>query len=105
YNHDGIVDAADYVMWRDSPTSYGGDPDGYINWHANFGQMSGIGAAIDSASNNAVPEPTCLTLLALFLSAILTLRILDRSLINWTRGQTGSPSSRQRARLSRKLFQ
>ncbi len=29
YNHDSKVDAADYVLWRSDPASFGGDPDGY----------------------------------------------------------------------------
>lgn len=50
YNEDGIVNAADYTVWRD-----GGSPDdsqaGYDLWKANFGNSgSGSGSA-------AVPEP------------------------------------------------
>jgi hypothetical protein len=50
YNGDGIVNAADYTVWRD-----GGSPDdsqaGYDLWKANFGTSgSGSGSA-------AVPEP------------------------------------------------
>jgi hypothetical protein len=56
YNGDGFVDAADYVLWRKDPASYGGDPDGYNAWRANFGQMSpGSGTSLTSLS---VPEPS-----------------------------------------------
>ena len=38
YNQNGKVDAADYVLWRKSPDTYGGNPAGYNTWCANFGQ-------------------------------------------------------------------
>jgi len=37
YNGDGNVGAADYVLWRKDPASFGGDPDGYNTWTAGFG--------------------------------------------------------------------
>jgi hypothetical protein len=37
YNGNGTVDAADYVLWRKDPASFGGDPGGYDTWRANFG--------------------------------------------------------------------
>lgn len=37
YNHNNLVDASDYVLWRKDSTAYGGDPDGYNTWRANFG--------------------------------------------------------------------
>lgn len=73
YNGDGIVDAADYVGWRDtlgSTTTLAADGNGnneidagdYDVWRANFGRTAGSGA---SESNSAVPEPTsALALLA-----------------------------------------
>jgi hypothetical protein len=58
YNGDHVVDAADYVVWRQSPTTVGGgDPAGYNAWRAAFGNTSGAGSSLGSA---AVPEPiTC----------------------------------------------
>jgi hypothetical protein len=50
YNSDGIVDAADYTVWRDNlgkPTALPNDttagvgPDDYTRWKANFGQSGG----------------------------------------------------------------
>jgi mannan endo-1,4-beta-mannosidase len=65
YNHDGIVDAADYTMWRDSigqTVTKGNGADGngnglvdsgdYDVWRLYFGQSSG-----GSAASAAVPEP------------------------------------------------
>jgi uncharacterized membrane protein len=44
FNHDGTVDAADYVVWRKNP---GGiyTQDDYVDWRANFGATFGSGAA------------------------------------------------------------
>jgi formylglycine-generating enzyme required for sulfatase activity len=60
FNHDGTVDAADYVVWRKgigiAPT-----PENYNLWRANFGRTVGDG----SASHATVPEPTAAFLLAL----------------------------------------
>jgi concanavalin A-like lectin/glucanase superfamily protein len=70
YNNDGTVDAADYVIWRESvgtPSSLPNDPFGgtvgdnqYNQWRANFGKTAGSGAGLDVA---AVPEPASLGLL------------------------------------------
>lgn len=51
YNGNGIVDAGDYVLWRKSPNSYGGDPGGYNAWRAQFGS-SGSGALALSIGNS-----------------------------------------------------
>jgi hypothetical protein len=66
YNHNGGVDAADYVLWRKSPSTYGGNPAGYTTWRAHFGQPAGSGAG--AIANAAVPEPSTLMLL-LFVAA------------------------------------
>lgn len=64
YNNDGLVNAADYTVWRDTlnQTGFGlaadGDADGVIGasdyqvWKTAYGSSNAIGAAI------AVPEPT-----------------------------------------------
>jgi hypothetical protein len=57
YNHDGVVDASDYVVWRNDPASNGG-ADGYNAWEAHFGMTTGSGAALLSGeASTAVPEP------------------------------------------------
>lgn len=54
FNHDGVVDAADYVVWREGlGTSY--TPADYDIWRANFGQTSAGGAGVSGVA--AVPEP------------------------------------------------
>jgi len=59
YNNNGIVDAADYTVWRD-----GNSPDssqaGYDFWKQRFGNTSGSSSGQGS---QAIPEPTSLVLL------------------------------------------
>jgi len=57
YNFDGVVDGADYVVWRKGP--------GYLSshydlWRTNFGAPSGTGAG--TVSGASVPEPAAATL-------------------------------------------
>jgi hypothetical protein len=72
YNGDGVVDAADYTVWRDTTGSTGpglaADGNGdmtvdaadYAIWRANFGTSQ---AASSSLAAAAVPEPTAAWLL------------------------------------------
>ena len=75
YNDDGIVDAADYTVWRDRiggpvPPGYGGDADGnglidyrdYLLWKDAYG-----GVVTTASSNTRVPEPTTLLLVLMTL--------------------------------------
>jgi fibronectin-binding autotransporter adhesin len=61
YNGNGVVDAADYVVWRKGlGTTY--TQSDYDAWRAHFGQTaSGAGAT----TNTAVPEPATFALLAI----------------------------------------
>lgn len=68
YNGNGVVDAADYTIWRDSqgnsganlPADGNGDmmvnSDDYDFWKARFGNSSGSGSA------TAIPEPAAVLL-------------------------------------------
>src|SRR5262249_15000289 len=72
YNANGVVDAADYVVWRKTlgQTAAGlpadGDNSGTIDagdfdvWKAHFGNTAGTGTAIDAA---VIPEPVSTMLL------------------------------------------
>jgi hypothetical protein len=65
FNHDGNIDATDYVVWRKGlGTNY--TQDDYNLWRSNFGKSgaSGLGAS----ANTAVPEPG--TGLMLFLGVL-----------------------------------
>jgi hypothetical protein len=55
FNANGIVDGADYVIWR----KVNGTPAGYQLWHNNYGSSSGAGANL----NSTVPEPASVVLL------------------------------------------
>jgi predicted esterase len=68
YNQDGVIDAADYVVWRKND----GTTAGYNSWRNNFGRslFTGSGAgAIRAATNSvdpqspAIPEPTTIATL------------------------------------------
>ncbi len=67
FNSDGSRNAADYVVWR----SNDGSQQGYDEWRANFGNMSGSGT---SAS---VPEPSGFALLAVAGTLLLCRRSIE----------------------------
>ncbi|TWT36463.1 hypothetical protein KOR34_13690 [Posidoniimonas corsicana] len=88
YNDDGLVDAADYTVWRDNTGAPAGtlpnDVDGgeigapqYATWRENYGAGAG-----PSAAGAGVPEPT-----ALAIGALSLLIVCGRSRrSDWTRG-------------------
>ncbi len=60
YNHNGIVDAADYVVWRNGlGTTY--TQNDYNVWRAHFGQTAGDG--VGAGTSAVVPEPTTMVML------------------------------------------
>jgi hypothetical protein len=63
FNHNGVVDATDYVVWRKT----GGSADDYNTWRTNFGRTSGAGAAANLANDvtSSVPEVSSIALLLL----------------------------------------
>jgi T5SS/PEP-CTERM-associated repeat protein len=87
YNHNGIVDAADYTVWRDSLGQSGtglaadGNASGTIDagdynvWKSNFGNRAGSG----SGATAAVPEPTSMVLL---LAGAMTLLVRRRTAVS-----------------------
>lgn len=96
YNHNGIVDAADYTVWRDSLGSVSdldanGDNNGtsegvidaadYVVWKTNFGMGFELGSG---STSSAIPEPITLGLLA---SGSLGLMFLRRT----RQGQNDGP--------------
>ena len=65
FNKDDVVDAADYVVWRDGlDTLYSAED--YNLWKANFGATAGAAAV----SGSPIPEPTSILLIAVALIAI-----------------------------------
>jgi hypothetical protein len=106
YNLNGVVDAADYVLWRKTlgnvvPVGTGadGNRDGMINspdydlWRLHFGNPSGAGAG-GSLSTNNIPEPAgCILITIGALLAIAPRRPLRSfSETRLGRFRTNSPS-------------
>jgi autotransporter-associated beta strand protein len=84
FNGNGIVDAADYVLWRkggplqnevDTPGTVNGQD--YLDWRARFGNTSGSGSG-SSLAAGAVPEPATLVLLML-IAPVIAVRKLGRT--------------------------
>jgi PEP-CTERM motif len=62
FNGDGVINAADYVVWRKGlGTTF--TPSDYNVWRSHFGQTASSGAGV--SPNAAVPEPSVLVLLML----------------------------------------
>lgn len=57
FNNDGIVDARDYVVWRNNSLG----PLNYAAWRSKFGVTYASGAGLEG--NNGVPEPASALLL------------------------------------------
>ncbi|MEX2168638.1 MAG: choice-of-anchor tandem repeat NxxGxxAF-containing protein [Pirellulales bacterium] len=70
YNQNGVIDAADYTVWRDT----GGTQTGYDTWRANFDATLGSGAH----EGAAVPEPATTALLLIALATALCLSAYRR---------------------------
>ncbi|MEX2168053.1 MAG: hypothetical protein WD851_01975 [Pirellulales bacterium] len=83
YNENGLVDAADYTIWRDDATR---TPEGYDLWRSKFGPPGLV-----SGAGQAVPEPRAVALLALCASGIL-----------WLSRRRVARSRAQRCRLDRR---
>lgn len=70
FNGNGVVDAADYVNWRTTPSNFGGDPAGYDLWRANFGAGS-PGSGSNLGGGAAVPEPGTMSLVIFTLGCLV----------------------------------
>jgi dockerin type I repeat protein/PEP-CTERM motif-containing protein len=77
YNGDGVVDALDYTMWRDSigsTTNLAADGDGngvvdgsdYTIWKNHFGETTGTGSG--GLGSGQVPEPSTLGMMLVALA-------------------------------------
>jgi hypothetical protein len=81
YNENGVVDAADYVLWRKNNNTAvtlpndatpGTSPADYDVWRAHFGQAAGSGTG--ASATTAIPEPATFVLLLLGVLALLARR-------------------------------
>jgi hypothetical protein len=68
FNLDGLVNVADYVIWRKTD----GTPANYTLWRSHFGQSPGSGSG--ASANAVVPEPTNVLLLLTGVLAICSRR-------------------------------
>lgn len=78
FNHDGIVDAADYTVWRDGLDVIYTLAD-YDIWREHFGHGSEIGPSGSSGVVGAVPEPASGVLLFLVSIGVVTWCRVDRT--------------------------
>lgn len=74
FNSDGLVDAADYTVWRDGLGTTYTESD-YDVWKANFGSSSG-GSGASSIDSSPVPEPTAAGLWLASLCLLLGWRLM-----------------------------
>jgi hypothetical protein len=76
YSGNGVVDAADYIVWRNTVNATGnnqpadGDRNLVVNqldydfWRSKFGGSSGSAAGVTDSTPGSVPEPSTLVLAA-----------------------------------------
>ncbi len=87
FNADGVVDAADYTVWRDSvgvPNDLRGDSNGagnvnsldYQNWRSSFGQLP---LTASQTSVLATPEPNAIRLAGIVAMLVAVARAIRRS--------------------------
>jgi hypothetical protein len=84
YDNTGIVDAADYVIWRknvgqpsqtlpnDTTGVIVGDAQ-YNLWRSNFGSTTAVPGSGSALAGSAVPEPSPIGLLMLGLAAVVVI--------------------------------
>jgi hypothetical protein len=73
YNDNGTVDAADYVVWRNSD----GTQPGYNTWRTNFGRTAASGAGVILS---AVPELNTAGLVAIALAVFAVAGRIDKNI-------------------------
>ena len=68
FNHNGVVDAPDYNLWRKLDLG----PAAYNTWRQNFGRTAAVG--LGSGAENVVPEPGTIVLFAMGLLSLYSRR-------------------------------
>ena len=88
FNHNGVVDGADYVVWRKGLGSTYTQND-FNTWRSNFGVTNGAGAESESEGpSSSVPEPAGAIACV---SAMMALLMVRRSrLAGWARREAGT---------------
>lgn len=86
YNQNGVVDAADYTIWRDrlgqtgslpNDDTPGVGPDDYTRWKSHFGESTGPASVRPETA--VVPEPTTSTALIISLLVVVNCRGLTHA--------------------------
>lgn len=102
YNADGVVDAADYTVWRDTRGQTGsvlaadGNTDGSVNnadydvWKSHFGDTTGSG----SLAHTAVAEPSTTLLLTLVATGLVYDRVRRNLLLGLQFARWGADNQR-----------
>jgi hypothetical protein len=72
YNGNGVVDGADYLVWRKGLSTTYTQAD-YDVWRSHFGQTAGSGAALPSAESLSAAVPETSTAVLLLAAAIVGL--------------------------------
>jgi hypothetical protein len=70
FNHDGVVNSADYASWRETDGTFAG----YNTWREHFGEISSSASGSGGIGSLYVPEPSAL-MLSIFFSAFSSLRL------------------------------
>jgi hypothetical protein len=71
FNHNGVVDAPDYVVWRKGLGTIYTQND-YNVWRAHFGQTAGSGSGV--SVNTTIPEPASCSMLIIAVGGVCLLR-------------------------------
>lgn len=85
FNHDGIVNIADYTKWRNNLGS-GMDSDAYALWKANFGLVLGQVSGVPSGGPRriAVPEPASVVTAYLLTGVVAVLWRRSRRILSYS---------------------
>jgi hypothetical protein len=79
FNNNGVVDAADYVVWRKTLNT----PVDYTAWRSHFGQTGGTGSLVgDNAAldvTGGVPEPSAIAYFLIVLTCLPANRTRTRT--------------------------
>ena len=77
FSRDGMVNAADYVTYRNGFGTLYSQLD-YTLWRSNFGQTAGSGGSLNAEAVAAIPEPSALAIVIAGILAMLASTAANR---------------------------